>query len=267
MAIALLGAIESLLSAVVADGMAGTRHDPDAELLAQGTGNLIAPFFGGFAATGAIARTATNIRNGARSPISAVVHSLFTLAVVIFFSQQVSELPLAALAALLILVAYNMSEARHFLKIIRVAPRSDVVVLLTCFGLTVWFDMVVGVSIGMILAALIFMKKMSETTETTIPAAPSHGPDTVVFELAGPLFFGAAKRAMQALHEIGTRKRNVVLSLRRVTLLDVSGLIALESAVDQIRRDGSQVTLESVSGPVREILEKSELLRPLLRQP
>src|SRR5690606_9000826 len=134
-AIAMLGAIESLLSAVVADGMAHTKHDPDAELVALGIGNILCPFFGGVPATGAIARTATNIRFGARSPLSAVIHALFTLFVILLFAPLVSYLPMAALAALLILVAYNMSELSHFIHILRVAPKSDMIVLLICFSL------------------------------------------------------------------------------------------------------------------------------------
>jgi SulP family sulfate permease len=157
--IAMLGAIESLLSAVVADGMARTRHDPDSELLALGVGNVIAPFFGGIPATGALARTATNVRSGARSPIAAMTHSVVVLVAVIALAPVVGYLPMAALAAVLLLVAWNMSEVKHFLHIVRVAPKSDVTVLLTCFGLTVLFDMVIAVSVGIVLAALLFMRR------------------------------------------------------------------------------------------------------------
>ena len=167
-AIAMLGAIESLLSAVIADGMAGTRHDPDAELLALGIGNIATAFFGGIAATGAIARTATNIRAGARSPIAAMVHALFVLVAVIALAPLVGYLPMAALAALLLLVAWNMSEVKHFAHILRVAPRSDALVLLTCFVLTVVFDMVVAVSVGVVLAALLFMRRMAEITHARL---------------------------------------------------------------------------------------------------
>src|SRR5690606_6600616 len=141
-AIALLGAIESLLSAVIADGMTGTRHDPDAELVGQGIGNMLAPFFGGIPATGALARTATNIRAGARSPVAGVIHALVILLAMLFLAPLVADIPMASLAALLLLVAWNMSEVKHFVGLLRVAPRSDVVVLLTCFLLTVVFDMV-----------------------------------------------------------------------------------------------------------------------------
>ena len=187
-AIAMLGAIESLLSAVVADGMSGSRHDPDAELLAQGMGNLVAPFFGGFAATGAIARTATNIRAGARSPLAAVIHAAVVLLAVLLLAPVLGRLPMAALAALLLVVACNMSEAKHFLHMLRVSPRADLAVLLVCFGLTVVFDMVIAVTVGVILAALLFMRRMAEVSGIRLvdrrervrgldhPAAPGRDP-------------------------------------------------------------------------------------------
>ena len=154
-AIAMLGAIESLLAAVVSDGMSGTKHEPNSELLALGIANILCPLFGGIAATGALARTATNIRAGARSPIAAVIHALFVLACTVALAPLVAYLPMAALAALLLIVAKNMAEVRHFVHIVRVAPRSDVIVLLTCFSLTVLFDMVIAVSVGVVLAALL----------------------------------------------------------------------------------------------------------------
>src|SRR5581483_125517 len=160
-AIAMLGAIESLLSAVVADGLAGTRHDPDGELLGQGLGNLVAPFFGGIAATGAIARTATNIRSGAKTPLAAFFHSLFILAVMLALAPLLGRLPMASLAALLLTVAWRMSEYRHVIRVTRRGPRSDVAVLWVCTLLTVVFDMVIAVSVGIVLAALLFMRRMA----------------------------------------------------------------------------------------------------------
>src|SRR6185503_779226 len=194
LAIAMLGAIESLLCAVVADGMAGTKHDPDAELVGQGLGNLVAPFFGGIAATGAIARTATSMRAGARSPLAAFFHALFVLAAVLALAPLLSWLPMAALAALLLVVAWNMSEVRHFAHIVRVAPRGDVAVLLTCFTLTVVFDMVVSVSVGIVLAALLFMRRMAEVGGARPLEGEHHQfhdvpPDVIVYEVTGPLFF------------------------------------------------------------------------------
>ncbi|HEV7515694.1 MAG TPA: C4-dicarboxylic acid transporter DauA, partial [Thermoanaerobaculia bacterium] len=194
-AIAMLGAIESLLSAVVADGMTGGSHDPDAELVAQGIGNIVAPFFGGIAATGALARTATNVRSGARSPLAAIFHSLFVLLAVLILAPVLNYLPMASLAALLLVVAWNMSEAKHFAHAMRVAPRSDVFVLLTCFGLTVIFDMVVSVTVGVLLAALLFMRRMAEFSNVRLvsqhPIASGGMPkDVLIYEIAGPLFFG-----------------------------------------------------------------------------
>ncbi len=251
-AIAVLGAIESLLSAVVADGMTGGKHDPDAELMAQGTGNLIAPFFGGIAATGAIARTAINIRSGARSPLAASFHAVVVLAAVVSLAPLLGHLPMASLAALLLLVAWNMSERDHFLHILRVAPRHDAAVLLVCFGLTVAFDMVVAVSVGVVMAALLFMKRMSDVAEVRLVDAQIHSFDqplprgVVHYEVAGPLFFGAAQKAMAALEAVDTGVRVVLLDLRSVPVLDATGLVGLESAFERLHRAGALVVLGGV---------------------
>lgn len=251
-AIAMLGAIESLLSAVVADGMAGSAHDPDAELLAQGTGNLVAPFFGGFAATGAIARTATNIRAGARTPIAAVTHALFVLLAVLLLAPLLAYLPMASLAALLLLVAWNMAEAKHALRILREAPKSDAAVLVVCFGLTVVFDMVIAVTVGVVLAALLFMKRMAEVSGGRLLAADHEElhvqlpPGVVVYQIAGPLFFGAAQRAMSALQRWEKGVKVVVLDLRAVPAIDATGLFNLRSAVDRLRRERIKVVLAGV---------------------
>src|ERR1041384_3297998 len=174
-AIAMLGAIESLMAAVVADGMSGSRHDPNAELIALGIGNILCPFFGGIAATGALARTATNIRAGARSPFACAMHAIFILTCTIVLPGLVAYLPMAALAGLLIIVARNMSEARHFARLLRIAARSDVIVMLTCFLLTVVFDMVVAVSVVVVLAALLFMRRMATTTTVELESAQDMG--------------------------------------------------------------------------------------------
>jgi sulfate permease, SulP family len=255
--IAVLGAIESLLSAVVGDGMTRRKHDPDAELFAQGIGNLAAPFFGGFAATGAIARTATNIRAGARSPVSSVFHALFVLAAVLLLAPALGYVPMASLAALLLVVAWNMSEARHVSRMLRIAPRSDVLVLLTCFGLTVLFDMVVAVSAGVMLAALLFMRRMAEVADVRLVADPHRGPnplptDAVLYEIAGPLFFGAAQKAMSALHTVAPGTRTVVLDMRSVPVLDATGLVNLDSTADRLAADGVALVLAGVQpGPLR----------------
>ena len=241
----MLGAIESLLSAVVADGMIRRKHDPDAELMAQGIGNLLAPFFGGIAATGAIARTATNVRAGARSPFAAVVHSAFVLAAVVLLAPVLGYLPMASLAALLLVVAWNMSEARHVLRTLATAPRSDVLVLVSCFALTVLFDMVVAVTAGVLLAALLFMRRMAEVSGVTLVAEPHRilerplPPDVVLYEIAGPLFFGAAQKAMSALQTVGAGVRTVILDLRSVPALDATGLVNLDSSVVACARPGS----------------------------
>jgi SulP family sulfate permease len=250
--IAVLGAIESLLSAVVADGMTGRKHDPDAELMAQGTGNLAAPFFGGFAATGAIARTATNVRAGGRSPLAALFHALVVLVAVVSLAPVLGRLPMAALAALLLLVAWNMAELRHFAHIVRVAPRSDVAVLLTCFTLTVLFDMVVAVSVGVVMAALLFMKRMAEVSTVRLVDEHPFAIDrplpkgVVVYEIAGPLFFGAAQKAMAVLEAVDKNVRVVLLDLRSVPALDATGLVGLESAFAQLHHSGILVVLGGV---------------------
>jgi sulfate permease, SulP family len=264
-AIALLGAIESLLSAVVADGMTGGSHDPDAELLAQGTGNLIAPFFGGIAATGALARTATNIRSGARSPVAAIVHSLFVLLAVLLLAPVLGYLPMASLAALLLIVAWNLSEARHFVHALRVAPRSDVLVLLTCFGLTVIFDMVVSVTVGVLLAALLFMKRMADVSGARLvdqhPIASEGLPrDVLIYEVSGPLFFGAAQRAMNALHRTAISGVSVmVFDLSSVPAMDATGLVSLESAIDRLHALGVYVVLGGVQSQPLRVLARSGL--------
>ncbi len=264
-AIAMLGAIESLLSAVIADGMTGKKHDPDAELIGLGIGNLIAPFFGGIAATGALARTATNVRAGARSPIAAVVHSVVVLLAVVLLAPLVAYVPMASLAGLLLLVAWNMSEVKHFLHVTRVAPRSDVAVLVTCYLLTVFFDMVVAVSVGVVLAALLFMRRTAELTSSRIldgtGAESEHDlpPGVVVFEIAGPLFFGAAQNAMSALSRIGAGTRVVVLALGNVPSIDATGLVALESALKRLQDTKTQVVLSGPLPQPRQVFERADL--------
>ena len=263
--IAMLGAIESLLSAVVADGMARTRHDPDAELLALGVGNLITPFFGGIPATGALARTATNVRSGARSPIAAMTHAAVVLVAVIALAPIIGYLPMAALAALLLLVAWNMSEVKHFLHIVRVAPRSDVTVLLTCFGLTVLFDMVIAVSVGIVLAALLFMRRMAEVAQARLidsghPAAPSHlPPGVLIYDISGPMFFGAAQRAM-ATRGIVDRARAVIIRMEGVPVMDATGLVALESALRDLHKRGTQVYLIGPQTQPRQLMTNAGLV-------
>ena len=264
-AIAMLGAIESLLSAVVADGMTGGSHDPDAELMAQGTGNLIAPFFGGIAATGALARTATNVRSGARSPLASIFHALFVLLAVLALAPVLGYLPMASLAALLLIVAWNMSEIKHFLHALRVAPKSDVLVLLTCFTLTVVFDMVVSVTVGVMLAALLFMRRMAEVSGVRLvdqhPLLTGLPKSVLVYEVAGPLFFGAAQKAMSALHRVPTGVKVVLLDLSSVPAMDATGLVSLETAVERLQALGIYVVLAGVQSQPLRVLAKSGVHR------
>jgi len=266
LAIAMLGAIESLLSAVIADALTGKRHDPNAELVGLGCANLVAPFFGGIAATGALARTATNIRAGATSPVASVVHASTVLAAVLVAAPLVAYVPMSALAALLLLVAWNMSDVRHFAHTVRVAPRSDVAVLLTCFGLTVAFDMVVAIGVGVVLAALLFMKRMSELTSSRVVVSSSsedHAralPAGVsVYEIAGPLFFGAAQRAMGAIETAGVGAQAVVLSLGTVPTIDATGLVALESAIARLRVMRKLVVIAGPLPEPRSVFERANL--------
>ncbi|MEZ4403342.1 MAG: C4-dicarboxylic acid transporter DauA [Kofleriaceae bacterium] len=264
-AIAMLGAIESLMSATIADGMAGTKHDPNAELIALGIGNIVCPFFGGIACTGALARTATNIRAGARSPISSVVHALFVLICTIALAPLMAYLPLAAMAALLLVVAKHMSEARHFARLMRIAPRSDVLVLLTCFTLTVAFDMVTAIAVGVVLAALLFMRRMAILTKVTldseavahldVPAGVKH------YEIAGPMFFGAANVAMETLDSIDSDARTVILSMKRVTVMDATGLVALESLLDRLTRGGRKIILAGLAPDIAALLDRAGIKR------
>jgi sulfate permease, SulP family len=262
-AIAMLGAIESLLSAVIADGMTGERHDPNSELLAQGVGNLAAPFFGGIAATGAIARTATNVRAGAHSPLAAFFHAGVVLAAMLALAPLLGRLPMSALAALLLQVAWNMSEARHFAHALRVAPRGDVAVLVACFVLTVIFDMVVAVSVGVVLAALLFMRRMAELSSVALVGhrhaslSPPLPPDVVLYDIGGPLFFGAAQKAMSAIESVEGAVRIVLLDVRDVPVMDATGLVGLESAVERLVRRGVQVILGGVNPQPAALLERA----------
>lgn len=264
-AIAMLGAIESLLCAVVADGMARTKHDPDSELMALGVGNLVVPFFAGIPATGAIARTATSLRFGARSPVAAMVHSLVILASILAGAKLIGYLPMASLAALLLVVAWNMADVRHVVRIVRIAPRSDVAILLVCLGLTVIFDMVISVTVGVVFAALLFMRRMALITRTEIavgrhPALPrALPPGVVVYDIDGPLFFGAAEKAMSTLGIIGDRAHVVILRLESVPYMDATGLVALESALDALSQRRCLAILLGLQRQPRRILRSAGL--------
>ncbi len=253
--IAMLGAIESLLSAVVADGMTGNRHDSNQELIGQGIANIVAPLFADFAATGAIARTATNIRNGATGPLAGLVHVATLVAVVLFLAPLASHIPLAALAAILFVVAWNMSEMHHFAGILKKAPRADRAILVITFLLTVFADLVVAVNVGVILAILHFLRRMAETVETREmnlqalqPELTHHGiqhlpPGVMVYEIAGPMFFGAVENFERALLQTHTDPKVLIIRLRQVPFMDITGIQTLDEVVNQLRRRGVQVVL------------------------
>lgn len=274
-AIAMLGAIESLLSAVVADGMARTRHDSNQELVGQGIANVLAPLFGGIAATGAIARTATNIRNGGNSPIAGVVHALTLVLVLLFLAPLAASVPLATLAAILFMVAWNMSELRHVAKMIRRAPRADVVILLVTFGLTVFADLVVAVNIGVVLAMLHFLRRMAESVvvrqhdsamlerefaKDGLAQLPS---DVLVYAVEGPFFFAAVDSFQRALSDTHTDPRVLVIRLAQVPFIDATGLQALEEAVLELHGRGVRVILAEANARVSKKLKKMGLLERL----
>lgn len=252
-AVALLGAIESLLCAVVSDGLTGTKHNPNGELYGQGLGNIVAPFFGGITATAAIARTATNIRTGGQSPFAALVHALTVLAAVVVLAPWLAYVPMASLAALLIIVAWNMSEARHFVHVVRVAPRGDVVVLLVCFGLTVLFDMVLAVGVGVVLASVLFIKRMTEISEATLVqrGERQHAADLpreiAIYDVNGPLFFGAAEKAMSVLSRVNAHVRVVIVDMADVPVMDMTGIVALDSLIKRLNRQGVGLVMANLS--------------------
>lgn len=266
-AIAMLGAIESLLCAVVADGMTGSKHDPNAELVGQGLGNLIAPLFGGITATAAIARSAANVRAGAFSPLAAIIHAGVVLVAILLLAPLFSYLPMAALAALLLMVAWNMSEAGHVLHTLRIAPRSDVLVLLTCLILTVLFDMVLAVGVGLLLAAGLFIKRMSDLTDTA--ALPRHFhqalkdlPEHVlVYAISGPLFFGAAEKALSVLRRFNNDVKVVIVDISAVPLLDMTALAALDNVLRDYRKQSVGLVLVGTSSRVRLKLRRAGILR------
>jgi SulP family sulfate permease len=271
--IAMLGAIESLLSAVVADGMAGTRHDSNQELIGQGIANIVTPFFGGFAATGAIARTATNIRNGANSPLAGIVHALTLALILVFFAPWVAHVPLCSLAAILFLVAWNMSEARHFVRMVRTAPRPDVVILLITFSLTVLSDLVIAVNVGVILSMLLFVRRMASSVEVVqvprqdlahdldMDTADDVPADVLVFSIEGPAFFGAVENLERVLSQTHTDPGAIVIRLNRVPFMDATGLQSLTECIDGFSRRNIPVVLCEARSNVLRKLIRAGLLR------
>lgn len=273
--IAMLGAIESLLSAVVADNMAGTRHDPNQELVGQGIANIAAPLFGGFAATGAIARTATSVRNGGSSPIAGITHAFTLVLIVLVFAPLARHVPLAALAAILFVVAYNMSELKHFLLMVRRAPRADVAILLITFFLTVFTDLVIAVNIGVVLAMLHFLRRMAASVEVLqVPqddvamelshrGAGALPPGVLVYSIEGPFFFGAAETFERALAITHSDPRALIIRLRRVPFVDITGLQTLEEVIADLQGRKVRVILCEANERVSSKLDKAGVLRML----
>lgn len=261
-AVAMLGAIESLLCALVADGMADTRHDPNAELLGQGIGNMLVPFFGGITATAAIARTATSVRSGARSPIAAVVHALVILLAVVLLARLFAWLPMASLAAMLLIVAWNMSEAHRVAHLLRVSPRQDVLVLVVCLVLTVLFDMVLAVGVGLLLASALFIKRMADLSGGAQASVrddlQAELPESIaLYRIQGPLFFAAADKALHALSQFDDRVEQLIIDMQAVPSMDMSALVLFEQALRDIEQRGIHAWLTGVKPEIRLKLKRA----------
>jgi sulfate permease, SulP family len=274
--IALLAGIESLLSAVVADGMIGGKHRSNMELVAQGVANIVSPLFGGMPATGAIARTATNVKSGGRTPVAGIVHALTLLIITLFFGRWAGLIPMATLAGILVIVSYHMSEWRTFRSEFR-APKSDLAVLLTTFLLTVLVDLTVAVEVGMVLAAFLFMRRMAEVTNISAVAREfdesgdeeEGDPNALrsrnvpagveVYEINGPFFFGAAEKFKETITELRRPPKVLVIRMRNVPAIDSTGLNALRDVVVRFRRAGSRVILSDVHAQPMVALQRSAL--------
>lgn len=276
--IALLGAIESLLSATVADGVIEDRHDSNTELIAQGAANLLTPLFGGIPATGAIARTMTNINNGGRTPVAGIVHAVVLLLILLLLMPLAQYIPMACLAGVLAVVAYNMSGWRTFKALLR-NPRSDVAVLLITFFLTVVFDLTVAIEVGLLIACVLFLKRVMETTEISVirdEIDPSAGTDLTlheehltvpegveVYEINGPYFFGIATKFEELMAQMGDRPRVRVIRMRKVPFIDSTGLHNLTALCEMSRREKIEVVLSGVNEQVHGALERAGIIEML----
>jgi sulfate permease, SulP family len=273
--IALLGGIESLLSAVVADGMIGGNHRSNMELIAQGTANIFSSIFGGIPATGAIARTATNVKNGGRTPVAGIVHAITLLLIMLFVGKWASLIPMATLAGILVVIAYNMSEWENFISVLK-GPRSDVAVLLTTFFLTIVIDLTVAIEIGMVLAVFLFMRKMIKFSNVSIltneiddqhdaidkEATSNYSvpKDVEVFEITGPLFFGAAYKFKDAIKFIERTPKVLIIRMRHVPIIDSTGIHVLKEVHKDLKNRGIKIILSGVtSEQVMDELKKSRL--------
>jgi sulfate permease, SulP family len=274
--IALLGGIESLLSAVVSDGMIGGNHKSNMELIAQGIANIFSSIFGGIPATGAIARTATNVKNGGRTPVAGIIHAITLLLILLFFGKWAALIPMATLAGILVVVAYNMSEWKHFLTILK-GSRSDMAVLLTTFLLTVLVDLTVAIEIGMILAVFLFMRNMIKISNVSALMGDTEGknnendsesvdnfaiPEHVeVFEITGPLFFGAAYKFKDAMRLIEKPPKVLIIRMRKVPIIDATGVKIIEEVYRESKQKGTKLILSEVESiQILEELKKARLL-------
>lgn len=266
--IALLGGIESLLSAVVSDGMIGGKHRSNTELIAQGIANIVTPFFGGIPATGAIARTAINVKNGGRTPIAGIVHALMLLIIMLFLGRWAKLIPMSCLAGILIIVAYNMSEWRSFVAILK-GSYFDVIILLTTFFITVFYDLTLAIQVGVILSAILFMKRMSDISDKRINNFVdsdlienySNLPKGLnIYEISGPLFFASARRYSEAIEEIGLKCKVLVIRMRHVSFIDQTGLHNLKDTIKILRSKNITIILSGVNPDIREEFRKSKLI-------
>ncbi len=270
--IAILGAIESLLSATVADGVTGDKHNSNQELMAQGVANLVTPLFGGIPATGAIARTMTNINNGGKTPVAGIIHAVVLLLILLFLMPLAQYIPMACLAGVLVVVAYNMSEWRSFRVLMR-NPRSDVAVLLVTFLLTVFFDLTIAIEVGILIACLLFMKRVAETTNISVirdEINPSKETDatlhdeslsipsgTEVYEIDGPFFFGIANKFEETMAQMGDRPKVRIIRMRKVPFIDSTGIHNLTNLCLLSKKERIQIILSGVNPNVHEALAKA----------
>lgn len=270
--IAVLGAIESLLSATVADGVIGDRHDSNTELIAQGIANIVSPIFGGIPATGAIARTMTNINNGGRTPVSGIVHAVVLLLILLFLMPLAQYIPMACLAGVLVIVSYNMSGWRTFMALLR-NPKSDVVVMLITFFLTVIFDLTIAIEVGLLIACVLFMKRVMETTEISVirdEIDPNQESDLEVheehitlpkgievYEINGPYFFGIATKFEEIMSQLGDRPKIRIIRMRKVPFIDSTGIHNLANLCEMSQKENIHIILSGVNPKVHQVLEKS----------
>ncbi len=269
--ITILGAIESLLSASIADGATGDRHDSNTELIAQGAANIITPLFGGIPATGAIARTMTNINNGGKTPVAGMIHAVVLLLILLFFMPLAQYIPMASLAGVLVIVAYNMSEWRTF-KMLLSNPKSDILVLLITFFLTVLFDLTVAIETGLLIACVMFMRRVMETTEISVisDAMEQNGKNGIaereglsvpagvkVYEIIGPYFFGIATKFEEVAAMLGDRPHVRIIRMRRVPFIDSTGIYNLQNLCKLSREEGTDIVLSEVNEHVGAVLEKA----------